>query len=66
MFTLTARFTAVVRRDLTIVWRRWGEISNPLMFFVIVVTLFPLSIGPEISLLQRIADRTGHGAFAKL
>ncbi len=55
MFTLTARFAAVVQRDLTIVWRRLGEISNPLVFFVIVVTLFPLSIGPETSLLQRIA-----------
>jgi heme exporter protein B len=50
-----AIFIAVVRRDVTIVWRRLGEIFNPLLFFVIVITLFPLSIGPEIVLLQRIA-----------
>ena len=45
----------VVRRELLIAFRRQADIFNPLWFFIIVITLFPLSIGPEPSLLARIA-----------
>ncbi len=37
----------IIRRQLTLAVRRPVEIGNPLLFFAMVVTLFPLGIGPE-------------------
>lgn len=51
-------FTALgvlIRRDLLLALRRRAQILNPLVFFVIVVTLFPLGLGPEPNLLQKLA-----------
>lgn len=48
-------FISVLRRELKIAFRKGGEIVNPLWFFLIVITLFPLGIGPEPQLLARIA-----------
>jgi heme exporter protein B len=48
-------FIAIVRRDLILAVRRRAEIANPLFFFVIVVTLFPLGIGAQTQLLQAMA-----------
>ena len=48
-------FTAILVRDLTLALRHRSELANPLMFFVVVVTLFPLSLGPEKDILVRIA-----------
>ncbi len=45
----------IVRRELLIAFRRQADILNPLWFFIIVITLFPLSIGPDPNLLARIA-----------
>ncbi len=45
----------LVRRELKIACRKGSEIVNPLWFFLIVITLFPLGIGPEPQLLARIA-----------
>jgi len=45
----------VVRRDLTIAMRRPSDIFTTLFFFVIVVSLFPLGIGPELDTLRLIA-----------
>lgn len=42
-------------RELQVVFRRGAEIANPLWFFLIVITLFPLGVGPEPQLLARIA-----------
>ena len=47
--------TTIIRRELLIAFRRQADILNPLWFFIIVITLFPLSIGPEPNLLARIA-----------
>ena len=47
--------TAVVRRDLLLALRRKSEVFTTLFFFVIVVSLFPLGIGPELGLLRKIA-----------
>ncbi|MCX7179700.1 MAG: heme exporter protein CcmB [Proteobacteria bacterium] len=47
--------TAVVRRDLLLALRRKSEVMTALFFFVIVVSLFPLGIGPEMTLLRIIA-----------
>ena len=48
-------FMLVLKRDLTIAMRHKDDIINPLLFFVIVITLFPLGIGPEAQTLSRIA-----------
>lgn len=48
-------FMAVVRRDLLLALRRKSEVMTSLFFFVIVVSLFPLGIGPEMALLRVIA-----------
>lgn len=50
-----AMFGWVVKRDLTIAWRRKVDLVATLFFFVIVVSLFPLGIGPERQLLRTIA-----------
>ncbi|MFB0711916.1 MULTISPECIES: heme exporter protein CcmB [Buttiauxella] len=45
----------VFLHELRVVFRKGAEIANPLWFFLIVITLFPLGIGPEPQLLARIA-----------
>jgi heme exporter protein B len=50
-----AVFGALVRRDLHIAMRQKSDVAMSLVFFVIVASLFPLAIGPETALLQRIA-----------
>jgi heme exporter protein B len=52
--SLPAACAAVMRRDLTLVWRRRGDAINPLLFALIVVALFPLAVGPEPATLQRM------------
>ena len=46
--------SAVVRRDLLLAWKRPGDILNPLFFFAMVSSLFPLAIGPDAEQLQII------------
>ena len=48
-------FRWIVARDLTLAWRRRADVLSTLFFFVIVVSLFPLGIGPEAQLLRSIA-----------
>ncbi|WP_076585420.1 heme exporter protein CcmB [Vibrio ostreicida] len=48
-------FSTIIRRELLIAYRRQADIFNPLWFFIIVITLFPLSIGPEPSILARVS-----------
>jgi len=48
-------FAAIIRRDLLLAARRKSEVFTALFFFLIVVSLFPLGIGPESALLRRIA-----------
>lgn len=45
----------VIARDLRLALRRWDQVLQPLVFFVVVVTLFPLAISPELAQLRRIA-----------
>lgn len=45
---------AVMVRDLRLGFRRIGELANPLVFFLVVVTLFPLATSPEKALLVEI------------
>ncbi len=46
---------AVMRRDLKLAMRRQADMTAVLFFFVIVVSLFPLGIGPEANLLRKLA-----------
>jgi len=48
-------FTGTLKRDLLLVFRRRSDIVNPLLFFSIAVTLFPLGISPEPQFLSEIA-----------
>ncbi|OED42341.1 heme exporter protein CcmB [Chromatiales bacterium (ex Bugula neritina AB1)] len=48
-------FYALLKRDLLLALRRRADWLNPLVFFVIVVTLFPLGVGPDNDLLREIA-----------
>jgi len=56
--TTSAACAALIRRDLTLVWRRRGDTLNPILFALIVVALFPLALGPEPDNLRRIAAGT--------
>ena len=48
-------FFAVIRRDLLLAFRRRADVLTTLFFFVIVVSLFPLGVGPEMKTLRIIA-----------
>jgi heme exporter protein B len=56
--TRTATLVAarlVFRRDLMLAWRRWDEVTQPLIFYVVVTTLFPLATTPDLSQLRTIS-----------
>ena len=48
-------FVVALMRDAKLAVRSKGEVFQALAFFVVVVSLFPLAIGPESALLKRIA-----------
>ena len=48
-------FGWLVWRDLILAWRRRADVLATLFFFIIVVSLFPLGIGPERETLRTIA-----------
>jgi heme exporter protein B len=48
-------FVAVLNRDLALSIRQGVDAATGLMFFVVVVALFPLAIGPEPQILARVA-----------
>lgn len=45
----------MLRRDLTLAWRQRADIAMPVLYALIVTTLFPFALGPESRLLQQIA-----------
>ena len=47
-------FNAVLRRDLLIAARKGPEVLLPLAFVLVVISLFPLGVGPSAALLERI------------
>ena len=49
---LLTAMLAVARRDLLLAWKRPGDVLNPLFFFAMVATLFPLAVGPTNEQLQ--------------
>jgi len=51
---LSTALIALVRRDMRLVVRHPSEAIHPVMFFVIVVALFPFGVGPDPLLLRTI------------
>lgn len=51
---MTDAFYAVFARDLRVAFRRWSELAYPLIFFAIVVALFPLALSPTAAQLRDI------------
>ncbi len=53
--SLGTAFISLLRRDLMLAYRHRAQMLNPLLFFVIVVSLFPLGLDPDPDLLRTIA-----------
>lgn len=47
-------FIAILRRDISLSLRSGVDSAQPLIFFVIALTLFPLGVGPSPEILERI------------
>ncbi|MGO4891660.1 heme exporter protein CcmB [Flavobacterium sp. W21_SRS_FM6] len=45
---------ALLKRDLTLAFHQRAELLQPVIFFLLVITLFPLAVGPNASTLQII------------
>lgn len=48
-------FWTLLKRDLVLAVREGGAVGTALGFFLVVVTLLPLGLGPDLNLLSRIA-----------
>ena len=46
---------ALLKRDLILGMRHRADAFNPLVFFLIVLTMFPLALGPDAATLQELA-----------
>lgn len=45
-------FMSLFARDLKLAMRRWSELATPLIFFVIISSLFPFALSPEVAVLR--------------
>ncbi|MBD8473622.1 heme exporter protein CcmB [Pseudomonas sp. CFBP 8770] len=48
-------FVLLLKREVQLLCRRPAELGNPLVFFAIVVALFPLAVGPQMQVLQGLS-----------
>lgn len=53
--SISAVFVATLRKDLLIAFRRRGDFVNPLIFFLMVCSLFPMGLGPDPKKLALLA-----------
>jgi len=53
--TMLDLLVLVIRRDLVLAMRRRADVLTTLIFFVMVVSLFPLGVGPELGMLRKMA-----------
>lgn len=53
--SLAESLRATFRRDLILAFRQAGDLLNPLVFFLIALTMVPLAVGPESKLLAMLA-----------
>jgi heme exporter protein B len=54
-YSLSRAFWSLLRRDLLLTYRNRAQAINPLLFFVLVVILFPFGVGPDAILLKTMA-----------
>ena len=47
-------FTSIYSRDLKLSFRRWTEFANPLIFYLIVASMFPLALSPDPQVLEAL------------
>ena len=52
---MMSAFSMVLRRDLRIAFRHRAQLALPLLFFVMVVSLFPLAVSPSLEVLRTMA-----------
>lgn len=50
-----AAVSLMYRRDLLLAFRHWDQIVQPVVFFAMVTTLFPLALSPELGELRQLA-----------
>jgi heme exporter protein B len=53
--SLAAACKALLKRDFRLLWRKRGDAANPLLFALLVISLFPLALGSEQEILSKIA-----------
>lgn len=54
MPSMLSGLAAILRRDLLLAWKRPGDVLTPLIFFIIVSSLFPFALGPDADQLRLI------------
>jgi heme exporter protein B len=54
-YSVWRAFCGLLRRDFTIACRHLADAANPLVFFIIVVALFPLGVSPSPEVLVEIS-----------
>jgi heme exporter protein B len=52
---MSGALTALIRRDLLLALRQRADVANTLLFFVVVIAMVPLGVGPEPNTLRAIA-----------
>ena len=52
---LFSGFWNILKRDLLLTFRRRSDLANPLFFLLMVVSMFPLAVSPDQSLLRDLA-----------
>lgn len=45
---------AVFKRDMALAFRQRAELLQPVLFFILVISLFPLGVGPEPETLRKV------------
>lgn len=53
--SVSGLFWAVLKRDLMLAYRKKSDLFNPLVFFLMVATLFPLGVSPDPTFLAEVA-----------
>jgi heme exporter protein B len=52
---LLAAGALLYSRDLKLAFRRWEQVTQPVVFFLMVTTLFPLALSPDTAQLRQVA-----------
>jgi len=53
--SMSSGLKALLQRDLTLAFRNRGELTNPLVFFLMVIAMVPLGVSPESKVLANLA-----------